>query len=105
MLSDKRAVLSELVEDRMGKFPCSGEINYKVENIDKVLSDIEAVYGRDAEIDRTDGISIDLKDWRFNVRCSNTEALLRLNVEAKNDRGTVVKKLEGIENIIMGYHK
>lgn len=105
LLSTKGRVLSELVEDRMDKFPCSGEINYKVADIDKVLNEIETVYGRNVEIDKTDGISIELSDWRFNVRCSNTEALLRLNVETKNDRDMVAKKLEEIESIIMGCHK
>ncbi|QLH64347.1 phosphomannomutase/phosphoglucomutase [Serratia symbiotica] len=105
LLSAKEKTLSQLVGDRMNKFPCSGEINYKVADIDKVLNEIEAIYGCDVEIDKTDGISIELNDWRFNLRCSNTEALLRLNIEAKDDKNTVTRQIKEIENIITGFHK
>ncbi|CAI2415284.1 Phosphomannomutase/phosphoglucomutase [Serratia ficaria] len=105
LLSAKGNSLSSLVGERMNKFPCSGEINYKVADPNEVLKVIEAVYGRGVEIDKTDGLSIEQNDWRFNVRCSNTEALLRLNIEVENDKSMVAKKLKEIENIIMGSHK
>ena len=59
--------LSELVGERMEKFPCSGEINRKVENSKAVLAAIEEKYG-DGKIDKLDGLSIEYDSWRFNVK-------------------------------------
>ncbi|MES9843713.1 MAG: phosphomannomutase CpsG [Candidatus Sedimenticola sp. PURPLELP] len=93
--------LSELVKERMLKFPCSGEINYKVSDTQKVLDRIEKQYQDSASnIDHTDGISMELGDWRFNIRTSNTEPLLRLNVETKSDINAVTKHVKELEKII-----
>jgi phosphomannomutase len=105
LLSSRGKHLSQLVGERMREFPCSGEVNYQIANTEQVLNEIELIYGNTAVIDRTDGISMQFNDWRFNVRCSNTEALLRLNIEAKNDKDTVAQKLKEIENIIIGLNK
>lgn len=76
--------LSTLVSERMAAYPCSGEINFRVDDskaiIDKILQHYSA---GQPELDRTDGLSVAFADWRFNVRTSNTEPLLRLNVEAR----------------------
>lgn len=84
LLSASGKPLSALVNERIAKFPCSGEINFKVDNcqnsIDKILAHYQA---QNPAIDNTDGISLDFGDWRFNLRASNTEPLLRLNVETK----------------------
>jgi phosphomannomutase len=78
--------LSHLVRERMATFPCSGEINRHVCDVKTVLAAIEQHYGAAAEdIDRTDGISMTMGAWRFNVRGSNTEPVLRLNVESRGD--------------------
>jgi len=78
--------LSELVEERMAAFPCSGEINQKLENPKKVISSIQQHYETDAiKVDFVDGLSIEYDDWRFNLRSSNTEPVVRLNVESKGD--------------------
>lgn len=78
--------LSELVGERMSLFPVSGEINRRVKDPLSVIKRIEDKYRYDAiSIDYTDGISIEFADWRFNLRCSNTEPVLRLNVEAKGN--------------------
>jgi phosphomannomutase len=78
--------LSHLVRERMATFPCSGEINRHVGDVKAVLAAIEQHYGASAEdIDRTDGISMAMGAWRFNVRGSNTEPVLRLNVESRGD--------------------
>ncbi|CAI2410307.1 Phosphomannomutase/phosphoglucomutase [Serratia proteamaculans] len=105
LLSTEGKTLGQLVGDRMKNFPCSGEVNYKVANVEQVLNEIELIYGSTVAIDRTDGISMQFNDWRFNIRCSNTEALLRLNIEARGDENIVAEKLKEIENIIMGHHK
>ena len=78
--------LSELVAARIAKFPVSGEINRKVSDGQQVLAKIEKQFVVDgAVVDRTDGLSVEFADWRFNVRTSNTEPLLRLNVESRGD--------------------
>jgi phosphomannomutase len=76
--------LSQLVGERIAKFPVSGELNYRVPDSGAVLKAVESRYARAARAsDRTDGISHEFADWRFNLRSSNTEPLIRLNVEAR----------------------
>ena len=78
--------LSELMAERIAKFPISGEINGTVKDAKAVIAAIEAKYADSAiNIDKTDGLSLEYDNWRFNVRMSNTEPVLRLNVEAKGD--------------------
>jgi len=78
--------LAEMVEDRMRAFPCSGEINFKVDDARAAIDRVIAHYARfDPVLDHTDGISADFGNWRFNLRSSNTEPLLRLNVESRAD--------------------
>lgn len=93
--------LAHMVEDRMRAYPCSGEINFKV--ADPVAA-IEAVISafRDASpaIDKTDGISADFGAWRFNLRSSNTEPLLRLNVETRGDASLLEKRTYEIASIL-----
>ncbi|GAB4170082.1 MAG: colanic acid biosynthesis phosphomannomutase CpsG [Geothermobacteraceae bacterium] len=85
--------LSELVEERIALFPASGEINRTVQDVGRVLAAIEQEYGGlGGRIDRTDGLSIEFDDWRFNLRPSNTEPVLRLNVEARGDRALMERK-------------
>jgi phosphomannomutase len=76
--------LSELVNERMAKYPCSREINYREENVNVILDKILHHFSAENPvIDRTDGISLEFTEWRFNLRSSNTEPLLRLNVESQ----------------------
>jgi len=101
LLCVKKSSLAALVAERMQAYPCSGEINYKVVNAANILKNIEEKYAPDAvAIDRTDGLSIEMKDWRLNVRTSNTEPLLRLNIESKRNKKLVKRSLEQIEQII-----
>jgi phosphomannomutase len=89
--------LDELVAARIQAFPSSGEINRKLPDAKKVLLEAEARYGKGAEVvDHTDGLSIDFKDWRFNVRASNTEPLVRLNVEARGSESLMRKKTDDL---------
>ncbi|SDO98040.1 phosphomannomutase [Selenomonas ruminantium] len=77
--------LSELMEERMDKYPCSGEINSKVRDADEVLARMEAEYGPQGHVTKIDGLTVELADWRFNLRQSNTEPVIRLNVETRQD--------------------
>jgi phosphomannomutase len=82
----KNQPLSELVGERVARYPVSGEINRKVRYPSEILARIEKVYVPNSlAIDRTDGLSIEYEEWRFNVRISNTEPLLRLNVESRGN--------------------
>lgn len=79
--------LSELVGARMAAFPASGEINRVIEDPKAAIAVVEAHFaGQGGAIDRTDGLSIEFSDWRFNLRMSNTEPVVRLNVESHGDQ-------------------
>jgi phosphomannomutase/phosphomannomutase/phosphoglucomutase len=87
VMSKTGKALSELVDERVRLFPASGEINRKIENPDGAMNCIEETYKKDAvSIDYTDGLSMEFTNWRFNLRRSNTEPVIRLNVESKNDK-------------------
>lgn len=82
VLSETQQTLSSLVEGMIAKFPCSGEINFKVQDTQVTIQKIfEHFAEQNPVIDKTDGISLDFGNWRLNVRASNTEPLLRLNIE------------------------
>jgi phosphomannomutase len=85
--------LDELVAARIAAFPASGEINRKLPDAQKVLAAAEARYAGGAEVvDYTDGLSVDHRNWRFNLRASNTEPLVRLNVESRGDESLMREK-------------
>lgn len=87
VLSDTQQSLSSLVEDMIAKFPCSGEINFKVADTQETIQKIfDHFADLNPAIDQTDGVSLDFGAWRLNVRASNTEPLLRLNIESRADR-------------------
>lgn len=103
LLAVKGQSLSQLVEDRMTAFPASGEINRKVENAKDVIAKICAIYEPDAvSVDFTDGVSIEYTDWRFNLRTSNTEPVIRLNVEARRNAELMLEKTMEILSLIDG---
>jgi phosphomannomutase/phosphomannomutase/phosphoglucomutase len=85
--------LSELVGERMKMFPASGEINRRLPDAAAAIAAIEARYLSGAgRVDRTDGVSVEYDEWRFNLRASNTEPLLRLNVESRGNEGLMREK-------------
>ena len=87
VLSETQKPLSALVEDMIEKFPCSGEINFKVQDTQITIQKIfDHFADQKPTIDETDGISLDFGTWRLNVRASNTEPLLRLNIESRKDQ-------------------
>lgn len=77
--------LSELMKERMERYPISGEINSKVADAQEVLDRIEKDYGAKGKVTKVDGLSVEFDNWRFNLRKSNTEPVIRLNVETRQD--------------------
>lgn len=87
VLSETGQSLSSLVEDMIENFPCSGEINFKVADTQATIQKIfDHFADQNPAIDETDGISLNFGAWRLNVRASNTEPLLRLNIESRKDQ-------------------
>jgi len=93
--------LSDLVREMQEAYPASGEINRRLKDPAAALAEIEKRYGPAAgEIDRTDGLSLDMGIWRFNLRQSNTEPVIRLNVESRGDRALMEEKTTEILEIL-----
>jgi phosphomannomutase/phosphoglucomutase len=91
-----------MVEDRMRAFPCSGEINFKVADAHAATERVLAHYASQAPtLDHTDGVSADFGQWRFNLRSSNTEPLLRLNVESRGDSVLMQERTAEITALIV----
>jgi phosphomannomutase len=101
LLSVSGKPLSALVGERMRAYPCSGEINFVVTD---PQTSIDQVMGRYAEnaisIDRTDGVSLEFADWRFNLRASNTEPVLRLNVESRGIESLMHEKTSELTGLL-----
>jgi phosphomannomutase len=86
ILSEAGMPLSALVGERMRLFPASGEINRKLADQKGAIEAVRARYVPGAlDVDTTDGLSVEFERWRFNLRSSNTEPLVRLNVESRGD--------------------
>lgn len=93
LISQSGKSLSQLVDERMLKFPASGEINRTITEPDRVIAKVKAHYQNAAiAVDYTDGLSMDMGEWRFNLRCSNTEPLVRLNVESRANQALMQEK-------------
>lgn len=98
-LSKTGKPFSEVMRPYMEGHFMSGELNYHVKDIKKVIADVKQKFAADGKEDFTDGYSLESSDWRFNIRPSNTEPLLRLNIEARQ-AGLVEKIQAEIEGII-----
>jgi phosphomannomutase len=97
LLCRKSQPLSAMLADRIEKFPSPGEINSHVENPKVAIEKILKHYQVDAvSIDKTDGISLEFTDWRFNLRMSNTEPVVRLNLESRANQKLVEEKTKEI---------
>ncbi len=93
--------LSALVAERQARYPVSGEINRKVPDPEAAMQRVEAFYAAEAlSLDRTDGLSLEFARWRFNLRPSNTEPVLRLNVETRADTSLLREKQTELLNLI-----
>ena len=99
LMSTENKKLSQLVEEMIEAYPCSGEINSEIENPGEKLKILEKKYS-DGEISKVDGLSVAYDNWRFNVRLSNTEPIIRLNVESKGNIELMKEKTEELLKII-----
>jgi phosphomannomutase len=101
LLCVKSQTLSSMVKDRIQKYPSSGEINFTVKDAKSVFERIQHYdWGESYELHTIDGLDLVFKDWRMNVRSSNTEPLVRLNIESKGNPELVVSKLKLLEGLI-----
>ncbi len=95
--------LAALVDQRMLKFPASGEINRRLDDPEKTIAAIQARYQTQAlSIDDTDGLSMEFDQWRFNLRMSNTEPVIRLNVESRGDASLMTMQTDALLNMVGG---
>jgi len=93
--------LSTLVGERMTSYPCSGEINYRVDDARAAMERVRAHFAPlGPKVEEVDGISLDFPDWRLNLRASNTEPLLRLNIETRGDEDMVRQYLAETQALI-----
>ncbi|MEB2295488.1 MAG: phosphomannomutase [Ignavibacteria bacterium] len=99
LMSEEKKKLSELVDEMIAEYPCSGEINSTINDPSGKIKEIEKKYS-DGKIDHLDGVSIEYPDWRFNLRMSNTEPILRLNVESRGDEKLLKQKTDELLKII-----
>ena len=101
LLSRSGKRLSQLVGERIKAYPCSGEINYRASDVKQMIERILQHYlPLNPIVDRTDGVSAEFSDWRFNLRGSNTEPLLRLNVESRGDMRLMEQRTAEIAALI-----
>ena len=101
LLCRKEQTLSSMLEDRIAKFPSPGEINSYVTDPKTAIDRVFDRYANEAKvIDKTDGISLEFDDWRFNLRMSNTEPVVRLNVESRSNQMLVEQKTTEVLNLL-----
>ena len=104
LLSERQSKLSDLIYKRINLFPSSGELNFKVTDAAKCLQKVRDLFVADTlSLEELDGLSLSFENWRFNLRRSNTEPLVRLNVETRGDQSLLREKSEELENLIKGF--
>jgi phosphomannomutase len=103
VMSETGMSLSQLVGERVKLFPASGEVNRRVSDAKATIDAVLAKYGATAaNVDHTDGVSVEFDRWRFNLRASNTEPLIRLNVESRGDEPLMRAKTAELLALIGG---
>jgi len=103
LMGRRGQALAEMVDERMTRFPCSGELNFVVDDAEAATERVLAAFeGQGGTIDRTDGVSLEFAEWRFNLRSSNTEPVLRLNVETRGDAALLEQRVAAISALIGG---
>lgn len=101
LMSKTGKTLAELVDECIEQFPCSGEINNKIDDPKAALAAVESHFKDSAaEVDYTDGLSMNFADWRFNLRMSNTEPVVRLNVESRADFALMESKRDQLLSLL-----
>jgi phosphomannomutase len=102
LLCIRQQSLSSLVKERIALFPSSGEINNKILDPKKAIARVFDFYQADAKIiDETDGVSMEFEQWRFNLRSSNTEPVVRLNVESKGNIALMEEKTKEVLALLL----
>ena len=101
LLSQRGQKLSEILRPFRERFFITGELNTPVEDVDETLRELEGRFGAEGRVTHLDGLSVDADDWHFNVRPSNTEPLLRLNLEAL-DPALMERKRDEVLAVIRG---
>jgi phosphomannomutase len=99
LISKKGKKLSEILEPYRSRYFITGEINTPVKDVALALEEVQLRFGAEGEVSHLDGVSVDADDWHFNVRPSNTEPLLRLNLEARSQELMERKRDEVLEVI------
>lgn len=99
LMSEENKSLSDLVEEMIANYPCSGEINSTIADPAAKIAEIEKLY-TGGKVDKTDGLSVEYDEWRFNLRMSNTEPIIRLNVESKGDVLLMEEKTKELLDLI-----
>ena len=103
VMSDQNKSLAELVDERIEKFPVSGEINVEVESPSEVIATVKKHFSsQQHQLDEIDGLGMDFGNWRFNLRPSNTEPLLRMNVETRGDYALMEQRRDELLGLIGG---
>ena len=103
LVSRSRRSLCDWVKDRFAAFPSSGEMNFKVEDAGRAIENVLSAYHANAlSIDEMDGVSLAFKSWRFNLRRSNTEPLVRLNIEGKGEANALETHVNSIADLLGG---
>ena len=101
MICSQGKTLAEMLDERIERFPVSGEINTEVADTDAAIRRVEAHFADlPHDTDRCDGVGMDFGDWRFNLRASNTEPLLRLNVESRGDPALMERRRDEILGLL-----
>ena len=103
LVSKSGRPLGDWVRDRFVSFPSSGEINFRVSDADAAIAGVLSAYEPASQsVDTTDGVSLAFGDWRFNLRRSNTEPLVRLNVEGRGGASSLGDRVEAIADLLGG---
>ena len=103
LMCRQRKLLTELVGERMRKYPASGEINRVLNDPPAAIAAVEKKYAPAAVcLDHTDGLSVEYADWRFNLRMSNTEPVVRLNVESRGDHELMTRMTAELLAFLVG---
>ena len=103
LMSRSELSLGAWVKDRFTAFPSSGEINFKVADANTAIENVLSAYHAEAiSMDETDGVSLAFENWRFNVRRSNTEPLVRLNCESKGGADILQAHVSAIADLLGG---
>ena len=101
LMSTKNVSLFELIYERSRRFPSSGELNFVVSDVEKCIEIVKEYFAKDVIlVEELDGLSMTFENWRFNLRKSNTEPLVRLNIETKGDQILLKEQTDQLRKII-----